>query len=289
MDLNTSTMAQFASKAIFHWWYSGTNFHWCLNAPQFFCLWSTDPVSELAPIVIFETDPSFKQKVYICNDMVGMTIYLAHFNNTFVFSICMYIFVFFLHLILNLSFQANDVQSAQSTSFSYLYLNLILYFFLYIVLCLNFSCQRNNEQSRQQVLFIFVFVLPYLYKYISAHVSEFKFSPSFHQNDVQSAQSSPFHLYVFTCVCIHPRPPHVSEFEFSLRFHRNDVQSVQSSPLLSSGVVDSRRWSQAQKHKTVIDKSLDLEKSREEMTPLFLSRLRKWNFHFSFLSRFSRC
>ena len=39
---------------------------------------------------------------------------------------------------------------------------------------------------------------------------------------------------------------------------------------------------------TVIDKSLDLEKSREEMTPYFLARSRKSNFHFSFYSRFSR-
>ena len=38
----------------------------------------------------------------------------------------------------------------------------------------------------------------------------------------------------------------------------------------------------------VIDKSLDLEKSREEMTPYFLARSRKSNFHFSFYSRFSR-
>ena len=34
----------------------------------------------------------------------------------------------------------------------------------------------------------------------------------------------------------------------------------------------------------VIDKSLDLEKSREEMTPYFLARSRKSNFHFSFYS-----
>ena len=39
---------------------------------------------------------------------------------------------------------------------------------------------------------------------------------------------------------------------------------------------------------TVIDKSLDLEKSREEMTPYFLARSRKLNFHFSFYSRLSR-
>ena len=38
----------------------------------------------------------------------------------------------------------------------------------------------------------------------------------------------------------------------------------------------------------VIDKSLDLEKSREEMTPYFLARSRKLIFHFSFYSRFSR-
>ena len=38
----------------------------------------------------------------------------------------------------------------------------------------------------------------------------------------------------------------------------------------------------------VIDKSLDLEKSREEMTPYFLARSRKLDFHFSFYSRFSR-
>ena len=37
-----------------------------------------------------------------------------------------------------------------------------------------------------------------------------------------------------------------------------------------------------------IDKSLDLEKSREEMTPYFLARSRKLDFHFSFYSRFSR-
>ena len=41
-------------------------------------------------------------------------------------------------------------------------------------------------------------------------------------------------------------------------------------------------------HHPVIDKSLDLEKSREEMTPYFLARSRKSNFHFSFYSRFSR-
>ena len=38
----------------------------------------------------------------------------------------------------------------------------------------------------------------------------------------------------------------------------------------------------------VIDKSLDLEKSREEMTPYFLARSKTLNFHFSFYSRFSR-
>ena len=38
----------------------------------------------------------------------------------------------------------------------------------------------------------------------------------------------------------------------------------------------------------VIDKSLDLEKSREEMPPYFLARSRKLNFHYSFYSRFSR-
>ena len=37
-----------------------------------------------------------------------------------------------------------------------------------------------------------------------------------------------------------------------------------------------------------IDKSLDLEKSREEMTPFFLARSRKLDFHFSLYSRFSR-
>ena len=37
-----------------------------------------------------------------------------------------------------------------------------------------------------------------------------------------------------------------------------------------------------------IDKSLDLEKSREEMIPYFLARSRKLNFHFSFYSWFSR-
>ena len=39
---------------------------------------------------------------------------------------------------------------------------------------------------------------------------------------------------------------------------------------------------------SVIDKSLDLEISREEMTPYFLARSRKLNFHFSFSSQFSR-
>ena len=39
---------------------------------------------------------------------------------------------------------------------------------------------------------------------------------------------------------------------------------------------------------SVIDKSLNLEKSREEMTPYFLARSRKLDFHFSFYSRFSR-
>ena len=39
---------------------------------------------------------------------------------------------------------------------------------------------------------------------------------------------------------------------------------------------------------SVIDKSLGLEKSREEITSYFLSRSRKSNFHFSFYSRFSR-
>ena len=43
-----------------------------------------------------------------------------------------------------------------------------------------------------------------------------------------------------------------------------------------------------EKSKAVIDKSLDLEKSREEMTPYFLARSRKLDFHFSFYSRFSR-
>ena len=38
-------------------------------------------------------------------------------------------------------------------------------------------------------------------------------------------------------------------------------------------------------HMAVIDKSLDLEKSREEMTPYFLARSRKLDFHFSFYSR----
>ena len=37
-------------------------------------------------------------------------------------------------------------------------------------------------------------------------------------------------------------------------------------------------------YKPVIDKSLDLEKSREEMTPYFLARSRKLDFHFSFYS-----
>ena len=37
-------------------------------------------------------------------------------------------------------------------------------------------------------------------------------------------------------------------------------------------------------HDHVIDKSLDLEKSREEMTPYFLARSRKLDFHFSFYS-----
>merc|ERR1719237_1052543 len=45
-----------------------------------------------------------------------------------------------------------------------------------------------------------------------------------------------------------------------------------------------RRW----QNPPVIDKSLDLEKSREEMTPYFLARSRKLDFHFSFYSRFSR-
>ena len=39
---------------------------------------------------------------------------------------------------------------------------------------------------------------------------------------------------------------------------------------------------------SVIDKSLDLEKSREEITPFFLASSRKLDFHFSFYSRFSR-
>ena len=43
-----------------------------------------------------------------------------------------------------------------------------------------------------------------------------------------------------------------------------------------------------QGHQSGIDKSLDLEKSREEMTPYFLARSRKLDFHFSFYSRFSR-
>ena len=38
----------------------------------------------------------------------------------------------------------------------------------------------------------------------------------------------------------------------------------------------------------VIDKSLDLEKSREEMTPYFLALSRKLDFHFSLYSQFSR-
>ena len=38
----------------------------------------------------------------------------------------------------------------------------------------------------------------------------------------------------------------------------------------------------------VIDKSLDLEKSREEITPYFLACSRKLIFHFSFYSQFSR-
>ena len=39
---------------------------------------------------------------------------------------------------------------------------------------------------------------------------------------------------------------------------------------------------------TGIDKNLDLEKSREEMTPYFLARSRKLDFHFSFYSWCSR-
>ena len=38
----------------------------------------------------------------------------------------------------------------------------------------------------------------------------------------------------------------------------------------------------------VIDKSLDLEKSREEMPPYFLACSRKLNFHLNFYSRFLR-
>ena len=56
----------------------------------------------------------------------------------------------------------------------------------------------------------------------------------------------------------------------------------------NSGVVSFGRGQPGGCNGPGIDKSLDFEKSREEMTPYFLARLRKFNFHFSFYSRFSR-
>ena len=54
------------------------------------------------------------------------------------------------------------------------------------------------------------------------------------------------------------------------------------------GCVRIRVLSSLKQTIAVIDKSLDLEKSREEMAPYFLARSRKLIFHFSFYSRLSR-
>ena len=73
-------------------------------------------------------------------------------------------------------------------------------------------------------------------------------------------------------------------------FHtQNDVKSKKISTCIRIHTrVYANTWWWGQICPPVIDKSLDLEKSREEMTPYFLARSRKSNFHFSFYSRFSR-
>ena len=95
-----------------------------------------------------------------------------------------------------------------------------------------------------------------------------------------------------------PRPPaiplHSNKDTWQIKpwMPRHDAELIPKFWNSSPGGHTHRKikwlFQKGSRSKPVIDKSLDLEKSREEMTPYFLARSRKLDFHFSFYSRFSR-